>query len=250
MFRNIKKEQAHGGELNFKKASDVLKESKVNDKYNVEDCSSNTNEENLKMGDTECIDEKRKDLQDLFGEDSDAEDVKKSDSKNKLKEKSSSHHKSNSKHSHSRDKRKCSSEKRTERDTKKRKSNKCDDDKVKRQKIEEHEIERVKDVDEKMDLINDINIIETKITENQNVNDLKEKIQTSEMESTKINKLDKKEKLKKTKIGLLVVKLLTPAYADKRFESRDIFKNIARNISHALIDKGIKFFNLCHFYMY
>lgn len=47
-----------------------------------------------------------------------------------------------------------------------------------------------------------------------------------------------KSKLKKTEIGLLVVKLLTPAYVDKRFESRDIFKTMARKISHWLADKG------------
>lgn len=49
---------------------------------------------------------------------------------------------------------------------------------------------------------------------------------------------DKKEKLKKIEIGKLVVKLLTPAYVEKRFESRDTFKTLARNISHALYDKG------------
>lgn len=47
----------------------------------------------------------------------------------------------------------------------------------------------------------------------------------------------KKPKLKKVEIGGLVVKLLTPAYAERRFESRDIFKTLARNISHALADK-------------
>lgn len=47
-----------------------------------------------------------------------------------------------------------------------------------------------------------------------------------------------KSKLKKTEIGLLVVKLLTPAYVDKRFESREIFKTMARKISHWLADKG------------
>lgn len=50
-------------------------------------------------------------------------------------------------------------------------------------------------------------------------------------------------KLKKTEIGLLVVKLLTPAYAERRFDSRDTFKTTARNISHALLYKG----NSCFF---
>lgn len=45
-------------------------------------------------------------------------------------------------------------------------------------------------------------------------------------------------KLKKAEIGTLVVKLLTPAYAERRFESRDAFKNTARTISHALINKS------------
>lgn len=48
----------------------------------------------------------------------------------------------------------------------------------------------------------------------------------------------KSKRLGKTEIGLLVVKLLTPAYADKRFDSRDTFKTMARTISHSLLDKG------------
>ena len=47
-----------------------------------------------------------------------------------------------------------------------------------------------------------------------------------------------KPKMKKTEIGLLVVKLLTPAYANKRFDSRETFKTLARTISHSLLDKG------------
>ncbi|KAL1502580.1 hypothetical protein ABEB36_007704 [Hypothenemus hampei] len=46
-----------------------------------------------------------------------------------------------------------------------------------------------------------------------------------------------KPKLKKKEVGLLVVKLLTPAYIDKRFESREIFKAMARKISHHLANK-------------
>lgn len=48
----------------------------------------------------------------------------------------------------------------------------------------------------------------------------------------------KRTKLKKSEIGTLVVKLLTPAYAERRFDSRDTFKSTARSISHALLDKG------------
>lgn len=58
------------------------------------------------------------------------------------------------------------------------------------------------------------------------------------VESVEGTNRNKKNKLKKTEIGNLVVKLLTPAYVERRFESRDTFKSTARNISHALIDKG------------
>ncbi|CAH1132756.1 unnamed protein product [Ceutorhynchus assimilis] len=50
-------------------------------------------------------------------------------------------------------------------------------------------------------------------------------------------KVKSKSKLRKTEIGLLVVKLLTPAYVDKRFESRETFKIMARKISHSLAGK-------------
>ncbi|CAH1981247.1 unnamed protein product [Acanthoscelides obtectus] len=50
----------------------------------------------------------------------------------------------------------------------------------------------------------------------------------------------KKHKLKKTEVGGLVVELLSPAYAERRFESRDTFKTMARTISHALADKDEK----------
>lgn len=56
-----------------------------------------------------------------------------------------------------------------------------------------------------------------------------------------IEKRAKRPRLRKSEIGTLVVKLLTPAYAQKRFDSRDTFKSMARTISHALLDKGILF---------
>lgn len=56
-----------------------------------------------------------------------------------------------------------------------------------------------------------------------------------------IEKRVKRPRLRKSEIGTLVVKLLTPAYAQKRFDSRDTFKSMARTISHALLDKGILF---------
>ncbi|KAB0791297.1 hypothetical protein PPYR_03097 [Photinus pyralis] len=72
----------------------------------------------------------------------------------------------------------------------------------------------------------------------------KHKMSDSEIDAIIMNKRrDKKSnekpapKMKKTEVGLLVVKLLTPAYAERRFDSRDTFKTTARNISHALLHK-------------
>ncbi|KAH1011652.1 hypothetical protein HUJ04_000975 [Dendroctonus ponderosae] len=66
-----------------------------------------------------------------------------------------------------------------------------------------------------------------------------QKVSQHNGQSTSSSAVTKKEKpkLRKTEIGLLVVKLLTPAYVDKRFESRDIFKSMARKISHFLANK-------------
>lgn len=63
-------------------------------------------------------------------------------------------------------------------------------------------------------------------------------LKTQETSSSNNNSNKKRPKLKKTEIGTLVVKLLTPAYAERRFDSRDTFKSTARSISHALLDKG------------
>lgn len=65
-----------------------------------------------------------------------------------------------------------------------------------------------------------------------------ETIRSSNVKARQSEDSKEKVKLKKTEIGGLVVKLLTPAYIEKRFESRDTFKMLARNISHALHDKG------------
>ncbi|KAJ8966671.1 hypothetical protein NQ314_003378 [Rhamnusium bicolor] len=68
------------------------------------------------------------------------------------------------------------------------------------------------------------------------IRDCKEHI--SEVKIMKQNgESSKKQRLKKTEVGGLVVKLLTPAYVERRFESRDLFKSLARTISHALADK-------------
>ncbi|XP_060533131.1 ATP-dependent DNA helicase Q5-like [Cylas formicarius] len=59
----------------------------------------------------------------------------------------------------------------------------------------------------------------------------KRSIQNGESSKPKLKRLGKNE------VGTLVVKLLTPAYVERRFESRDLFKSVARSISHALVDK-------------
>lgn len=61
---------------------------------------------------------------------------------------------------------------------------------------------------------------------------------SSSLDVTKREENKRRAKLKKSEIGTLVVKLLTPAYAERRFDSRDTFKSMARSISHALLDKG------------
>lgn len=61
---------------------------------------------------------------------------------------------------------------------------------------------------------------------------------TKENKPEQLERPAKKPRLKKSEIGTLVVKLLTPAYAEKRFDSRDTFKSMARSISHALLGKG------------
>lgn len=64
------------------------------------------------------------------------------------------------------------------------------------------------------------------------------KSRTSSVQHDTNGAAKKKVRLKKTEIGGLVVKLLTPAYVERRFDSKDTFKTLARNISHALYDKG------------
>lgn len=63
----------------------------------------------------------------------------------------------------------------------------------------------------------------------------------SESSSENPENKNKRPRLKKSEIGTLVVKLLTPAYAERRFDSRDTFKSMARTISHALLDKGTNY---------
>lgn len=56
--------------------------------------------------------------------------------------------------------------------------------------------------------------------------------------NSKVEISPSKPKLNKAEIGTLVVKYLTPAYKENRFKSKDIFKATARNITHALFNKG------------
>lgn len=72
----------------------------------------------------------------------------------------------------------------------------------------------------------------------------------TETKCSQNNDVKQKEIFKKTEIGKLVVKLLTPAYIEKRFESRDTFKMLARNISHALYDKGEDEYHLKSMYWF
>lgn len=66
-----------------------------------------------------------------------------------------------------------------------------------------------------------------------------QKLKAKKSDASK-NKLVKDEHLggNKQKIGQLVVHLLMPAYSQKKFESKDVFKSVARKISHTILDKG------------
>ncbi|GLV44894.1 RecQ5 helicase [Carabus blaptoides fortunei] len=51
-------------------------------------------------------------------------------------------------------------------------------------------------------------------------------------------KSEEKPVKNKQEIGQLVVHLLMPAYAQKKFESKEVFKAVARKISHSILNKG------------
>lgn len=89
--------------------------------------------------------------------------------------------------------------------------------------------------EEKKKRIHEINPISNPIAYD---SDMSKTIRSSHIKFGQDGDGKEKVKLKKTEIGGLVVKLLTPAYVEKRFESRETFKMLARNISHALHDKG------------
>lgn len=79
-------------------------------------------------------------------------------------------------------------------------------------------------------------------------NELNKTSESNDASSSVAVSVKKRPKLKKSEIGTLVVKLLTPAYAERRFDSRDTFKSTARTISHALLDKGeLKLFSNVEF---
>lgn len=145
----------------------------------------------------------------LFGDESDAEDSVKGESRGKKngdggkESEKRKHEESDKKRDHKHSKRKCE----------KRKS----------------ESSRTEEVSDKKQCTN-----ETKASESIE-NGASGSVATVKREES-INR--KRPRLKKTEIGTLVVKLLTPAYAERRFDSRDTFKSTARSISHALLDKG------------
>ncbi|KAJ8916676.1 hypothetical protein NQ315_000321 [Exocentrus adspersus] len=81
---------------------------------------------------------------------------------------------------------------------------------------------------------------DTKVSDNNNMREVEqatERVEEVKVSGKQNGDTGKKQRLKKTEVGGLVVKLLTPAYVDRRFESRDTFKTMARNISHALVNK-------------
>lgn len=95
----------------------------------------------------------------------------------------------------------------------------------KRKKIKQDEESQIKDLNK------------SNITHLENEKIPQKNIVTSEQDKHSVENR-KKQKLGKAEVGGLVVKLLMPAYIEKRFQSRDAFKTLARNISHALANKG------------
>lgn len=80
---------------------------------------------------------------------------------------------------------------------------------------------------------------------------------TNTMENLEKNtaqvKPEEKPVKNKQEIGQLVVHLLMPAYAQKKFESKDVFKAVARKISHSILNKGftgIFYYNIVRITLY
>ncbi|XP_057656384.1 ATP-dependent DNA helicase Q5 isoform X2 [Diorhabda carinulata] len=96
----------------------------------------------------------------------------------------------------------------------------------------------IKNKDKTEELIERDEDCNNSLSKNDRVNEVTQRNKTKEVNKPhNISDKRKKNRLKKVEVGGLVVKLLTPAYTERRFESRDIFKTLARNISHALADK-------------
>ncbi|XP_017775477.1 PREDICTED: ATP-dependent DNA helicase Q5 isoform X2 [Nicrophorus vespilloides] len=66
-----------------------------------------------------------------------------------------------------------------------------------------------------------------------------EQSDTNKYTPNKIDDKDKSKKLNKVNAGVLVVKLLNPAFSEGRFESKETFKSISRAITHAFIGKDV-----------
>lgn len=240
LFRNIRKEkdketiatdknstdkkrplELHGGFITAKQLEECKKikldpsQPTINSFFKSE-VSTTKDGKQVKVGETsdrtnKMEDKNREDkLKMLFGDESDGEEVKYGESKengDKVRESEKKKHEEcvDKQRDHKHAKRKCEKE---------------------RKRKNESKIEDVSD-DKKHCTKN-----ETKVSEN---------VENGASSSKKEEVSNKKQrpKLKKSEIGTLVVKLLTPAYAERRFDSRDTFKSTARSISHALLDKGV-----------
>lgn len=65
----------------------------------------------------------------------------------------------------------------------------------------------------------------------------KDKVEIAEDKDSKKSKGDKQ------KIGQLIVQLLMPAYSQKKFSSKDVFKSVARKVTHDVMDKDLSGIN-------
>ncbi|XP_023019664.2 recQ5 helicase [Leptinotarsa decemlineata] len=245
--------------------SNFFKKSFV-EKNEIEEKPKKTSENSVEMSG-------RKDLKSLFGDDDSEEENFPSEKNSRLdatdvsdncesvknsRDKHKSKHSKSEKHSD-----KHREKNKDDKERKRRKSTEREDDK-KRKKEEEmfhkrfhydidddgelssteekyNELVRKETVDEKHNIIDldaSSNMKESLSRNDKQESKLDESVILPEVKPHKQNgESSKKQRLKKTEVGGLVVKLLTPAYADRRFESRDLFKSLARSISHALADK-------------
>lgn len=93
-----------------------------------------------------------------------------------------------------------------------------------------------------------INVTEEKFPVNEEITYKKKKKHTHHRSERKashehdddvIKNVDVKKGHSKQKIGQFIVQLLMPAYTQKKFESKDIFKSVARKITHDVMSKNL-----------